>query len=105
MKESVIQNIKDELIVATNPIIKPLHKNSNFRTLVMGFKKGMELKSHKTNWPSKLTVLEGSVTYRLKTEDILLQKYDEQEIEVNVNHSVSANSDSLCLLTQSKPSS
>ncbi|WP_394972759.1 cupin domain-containing protein [uncultured Croceitalea sp.] len=97
----IIKQIKEELKSAKNPIAKSLHHNATFRVLVLGFRKGMVMKSHTAKWPSKLTVLEGSVTYQEEKGNTVLNQYDEFEIPVGVVHSVEANKDSLCLLTQS----
>jgi len=96
-----LKEIKTELNEASNPIAKSLHHNDSFRVLVLGFKKGMVMKDHKAKWNSKLTVLEGSVTYNNAGSTTLLEQYDEYEIPVEEIHSVTAILDSICLLTQS----
>ncbi len=53
-----------------------LHQNSNFKVLVIGFKKGMVLKEHKAHRISKLTVLEGAVDYVEEERKIPLKQYD-----------------------------
>lgn len=95
-----IKDIKQELKTADNPVAKSLHHGSGFKVLIMGFNKGMTLKAHKAHIPSKLTVLEGAVTYIEKNRIVKLKQYDEVEIPVEVTHSVEATEDSLCLLTQ-----
>lgn len=97
----IIKKIKEELESAKNPIAKSLHHNAGFRVLVLGFKKGMVMKAHTAKWPSKLTVLEGSVDYIEESNNTVLQQYDEFDIPVGIEHSVEAKEDSLCLLTQS----
>ncbi len=97
----IIKQIKQELKLAKNPIAKSLHHNDGFRVLVLGFRKGMLMKSHTAKWPSKLTVLEGSVTYLEEKGNTILKQYDEFDIPINITHGVEANEDSLCLLTQS----
>ena len=49
---------------------------------------------------SKLTVLEGAVIYKEENREVKLGQYDEVEIPIEINHSVEAIEDSLCLLTQ-----
>ena len=95
-----IKDIKEKLKSATNPVIKSLHNGEGFKTLVLGFKKGMILKAHKAHIKSKLTVLEGSVIYKEENRIIELEKYDELEIPIEITHSVEALEDCLCILTQ-----
>lgn len=96
----VIKEIKEKLASATNPIAKPLHVGTGFKTLAIGFIKGMILKEHKANLPSKLTVLEGAVVYKQDDKSTTLHQYDTHDIPVEIMHSVEALENSLCLLTQ-----
>ncbi len=98
----VIKQIIKELVSAKNPIAKPLHQNDSFRVLMLGFNEGMILKDHKTNWPTKLTILEGEVEYIENGEVTSLGAYETHDIPVGILHAVIAKKDSLCLLTQSK---
>lgn len=95
-----IQEILLQLKTAASPIAKALHKNDHFKVLVIGFRKGMELKEHRAHHPTKLTVLEGAVIYKEGDIHTSLGQYDEMEIPVNRTHTVEALEDSLCLLTQ-----
>src|SRR5687768_13366475 len=95
-----IQEIKAELKHSHKPVAKSLHHGTGFKVLLIGFMKGMTLKEHKAHMQSKLTVLEGSVRYKEESRTVELMKYDEMEIPVEVIHSVEANEDSLCILTQ-----
>lgn len=97
-----IKDIKQELKNSDNPVIKSIHHGSGLKVLMMGFKKGMTLKEHKAHIPSKLTVLEGAVTYKENSRVVKLTQYDEVEIAVEVTHSVEATEDSLCMLIQSE---
>lgn len=95
-----IKKMRERLEKSEHPILLVLHSTKNFRVLLMGFKKEMILKEHKTPSYTKLTILEGEVTYSEGDKDIVLQQYEEHIIPVNIIHSVKANSDSICLLTQ-----
>ena len=97
---TTIKEINEQLRTAKHPVAKALHKGDNFKVLAIGFKKGMKLKDHQANLPSKLTVISGKVVYRLKEKEIELKMFDETEIPVNIIHSVEALEDSLCLLIQ-----
>ena len=99
---SIIKNIKQELLSKDGPILKQLHRNDGFKAIVIGFNNDSILKEHKANWPSKLTVLEGSVEFVMGDKTTVLDQYDTHDIEVDVLHFVRAQKDSLCLLTQSK---
>ena len=95
-----IINTLAELQNSAHPVARALHKGEHFKVLIIAFKKGMILKEHKAHLPSKLTVLEGRVTYREGDKIIALEKFEETPIPVEVIHSVEAVEDSLCLLTQ-----
>lgn len=96
----IIQEVLNDLKTATHPVAKALHIGTHFKVLVMGFNKGMVLKDHKAHQTTKLTVLEGQVIYREPNKEVVLAKFHEHEIPVEVVHSVEATTDSLCLLTQ-----
>ncbi|WP_297799412.1 hypothetical protein [uncultured Polaribacter sp.] len=95
-----IKDIKLKLKTSNNPVAKSLHQGLGFKTLVIGFKKGMILKEHKAHLKSKLTVLEGAVIYKEEHRIIELEQYDEVEIPIEITHSVEAREDSLCIVTQ-----
>ena len=95
-----IKQIFTQLQTSDHPVAKPLHKGSNFKVLVIGFKSGMKLKDHQAHVFSKLTVISGKVIYKQHETETELQKFDEVEIPVNTIHSVEAKEDSICLLTQ-----
>lgn len=95
-----LKEILLELETANHPVVKALHKGEQFKTIAIGFKKGMILKEHKTNLPAKLFVIQGKVIYKQGEVFTLLNAYDEIEIPTNILHSVEATEDSLCLLTQ-----
>ena len=95
-----IKEVLKQLETSDHPVAKPIHKAVNFKVLVIGFKSGMKLKDHQANLPSKLTVISGKVIYRQRETSSELQKFDEINIPVNITHSVEAQEDSICLLTQ-----
>lgn len=97
-----ITEVKERLEVSNNPVAKVLHQGVNFKVLIIGFKKGMTLKEHKTHNQAKLTVLEGLVRYKEGNRALALHQYDELEIPIDTMHSVEALFDSICILTQGK---
>ena len=95
-----IQDIMTRLETATNPVAQAIHKGDHFKVLAIGFKKGMIMKDHKAALPAKLTVLSGSVCYKMNGVETILSAFDEQIIPLEKVHSVEAMENSLCLLTQ-----
>ena len=95
-----IQQVLTDLKGSKHPIARALHAGHGFRVLVIGFKKGMILKEHTAKMPSKLIVINGAVIYNEGGVSYKLDTYAEQNIPVNVIHSVEAIEDSICLLTQ-----
>lgn len=95
-----IKEIKEDLKSSDHPVAKSLHHGTGFKVLMMGFNKGMILNEHKAHIQSKLTVLEGAVTYKEEDRVVKLLQYDEVEIPIEIRHSVEAIEDSLCILTQ-----
>ncbi len=95
-----INEVKAKLETTSHPIAKSLHQGPSFKVLILGFKKGMILKEHKTHKKSKLTVLEGFVVYKEESRIVELAQYEEIEIPIEITHSVEALEASLCLLTQ-----
>ncbi|MDZ4680813.1 MAG: hypothetical protein SGI94_10265 [Saprospiraceae bacterium] len=95
-----IKEVFSALENATHPVARALHKGSDFKVMVIGFKKGMILKEHLTKTTTKLTILSGNVIYREGEKQVRLAQYEEVNIPVDQLHSVEALTDSLCLLTQ-----
>ena len=96
----ILKEIKESLKTSSHPVARALHKGEHFKVIALGMNKGMVLKEHKAQLPTKLFVLEGSVMYHEGDKKESLLPYDEIQIPVNVTHSVEAISDCLCLLTQ-----
>lgn len=96
----IIKDVKEELKASNHPVAKSLHLGTNFKVLIVGFRKGMILKEHKAHMKSKLTVLEGAVMYHEKDSFLKLMQYDEVEIPIEKTHSIEAIEDSLCILTK-----
>jgi quercetin dioxygenase-like cupin family protein len=96
----IINDVLQQLETSTHPVAKALHKGEHFKVLVMGFKKGMVLKEHKTSLPAKLTIFSGKVIYIEIGVSKNLNQYDETDIPVGIVHSVECTEDAICLLTQ-----
>jgi quercetin dioxygenase-like cupin family protein len=95
-----IKEILSQLDTASSPVAKVLHKGDQFRVIVIGFKKGMILKEHKSSLPARLVVTSGSVRYKEAERSVSLGLFEDMEIPVNEPHSVEALEDSVCFLFQ-----
>ena len=97
----IIKYVLSLLENASGPVAKRLQYGGHgSRVIVLGLKKGMVLKEHKTNTPTKLVVIDGSVIYRKTEAWVVMNKFDEMDIPVNGPHSVEALEDSICFLIQ-----
>lgn len=97
----IIKEILAQLEQTQNgPVVKVLEKGEQFKVIVLAFKKGMELKAHHTPIPARLLVMEGEVDYREMERSVILTRFEDLSIPVNIQHSVKALEDSVCLLIQ-----
>lgn len=95
-----IKEIKKDLETAKRPVPKVLKSGDSFKVIIIGFKDKMVLDDHKTDIPARLVVLEGQVVYKEGDKTVIMSQYDEVNIPVNVIHSVTALSDSLCMVVK-----
>lgn len=95
-----LKELLSKLETSANPVAGALHKGDHFKTLAIGFKKGMILKEHQAHLPSTLFVLQGKIIYNQNSVSTTLDMYDEMVIPIEQMHSVEALEDSLCILTQ-----
>ena len=96
----VIQDVIAGLANAAGPVIKVLSKSDATKIIVLGFKKGMMLKEHKTGLSTRLIVIQGQINYHSENGTVTMNKFDDLDIPVNAPHSVEALADSICLLIQ-----
>lgn len=94
----IFKELLQKLETAENPVAEIIQKTDSSKVLVIGFKKGMILKEHKTDIPAQLLVIKGSVIYKEKNHKEALSLYDKKNIQPDILHSVEAIEDSLCLL-------
>jgi len=94
----IIEQVLTALETAAGPVVKVLQQNTQFKVIVLGFKKGMVLKEHDTDVNTNLVVIEGKVEYRGADRHVVLHKFDEINIALKVLHSVVALEDSICFL-------
>nr|MBC7612291.1 hypothetical protein [Pseudopedobacter sp.] len=96
--KSVLEQLADQ--DSNHPSIKILKKGKGYKLIVLGFKKGMILKEHSTPISAKIVVIEGKVNYKEVNSVVVLDKFEELDIPINVIHAVEALEDSICLLIQ-----
>jgi quercetin dioxygenase-like cupin family protein len=96
----VIQDVMAALSEAAGPVVKVLVKGDHSKVIVLGFKKGMTLREHQTAVTTRLVVIEGQVNYFSADGNVMMNKFDDLEIPVNVPHSVQALDESICFLIQ-----
>jgi hypothetical protein len=96
----IIQDVLAALKDAPGPIVKILVKGNGGKVIVLGFRKGMVLKEHKTGLSTRLMVIDGQINYFSSNGMLTLSKFDELDIPVNEPHSVEALADSICFLIQ-----
>ena len=94
----IIKEVLSQLETANHPVLKIIRSNEHFRTIVIGMKKGMILKEHKTIVPTRLVVNEGSVIYKENEKSTVVHTHEDIEIPMNILHSLEASEDSLCFL-------
>jgi len=96
----IIHEVLTQLKTAAGPVVKILQRSDNIKVIVLGLKKGMILKEHKTGITTKLVIVEGSVIYKEGNASVTINKFEDIDIPVNVLHSVEAVEDSICFLIQ-----
>ncbi len=79
---------KDLIFDLTKPSVLSLVKREYSQVFAVGLLKDQVLAKHKTTLPAVLLVLEGSVTFKMKDEVLLLNKFDVFHIPVDVEHEV-----------------
>lgn len=70
------------------PAILNLLKEEHTKAFVVGLLKDQVLAKHKTTIPALLIVLEGTITFKMKSQVMLLNKHDVFSIPVEVEHEV-----------------
>ena len=96
----IIKNILAQLDEATRPISKIIKTSDSFKSIAIGLKKGIIWRDHKAAMPTKLTVVQGRVTYRQGEHESELERFDDLDIPVDIIHSLEATEDTICILIQ-----
>lgn len=96
----IIEQVREQMALATGPVVKILKQSDSYKMMVIGLKKDAVLKEHKTAIPARLIVTEGNVLYKENERSVDLKRDADFEIPINVLHSLLALEDSICLLIQ-----
>ncbi|WP_222931416.1 hypothetical protein, partial [Xanthovirga aplysinae] len=85
------------------PAILPIRKSEKINLIAIGLLKDQILKKHKAAIPTLLTVLKGSIEFRIENDKIRLLQFDTYQIPVNIEHEVEGKEErNVFTLTQEK---
>ncbi|WP_295715186.1 hypothetical protein [Mucilaginibacter sp.] len=96
----IIKKVREQIELTQGPVAKLIKHTDHYKVIVIGLKKGMVWKEHKTGVPATLIVSEGHILYSELERTVDLKKDDDFEIPVNVLHGLLAKEDSICFLIQ-----
>ncbi len=70
------------------PSILSLQKTGTVNIFAVGLVKDQILAKHKTQWPTLLIVLQGSVLFRINSEKMIFSTFDTYQIPMDTEHDV-----------------
>ena len=73
---------------ADKPAILSVLKTESVNLFAVGLLKNQMLKKHNTVIPSLLTVLKGSLEFRIGNDKIIFRQFDTYAIPLNIEHEV-----------------
>lgn len=94
--------LKDLSYGDKNPVITKLIENDATKEIRIVFKKGQEMKEHKTKFPITVEVFEGEIDFGAKNIIYVLKKGDIISLDPNISHNLIAVKDSIVRLSLSK---
>lgn len=94
--------LKDITYNDNKPNIAVLLETEFSKEIRLIFKKGQELKEHKTGFPIVVEIFEGEVEFGIPNEKMTLSKGGLIHLEAHIPHDVVATKDSIIRLTLSK---
>ncbi len=82
-------NISKEIkLNSEKPSILSLRKTGTVNIFAVGLLKDQILAKHKTQWPTLLIVLQGSVLFRINSEKMIFSALDTYQIPIDKEHDV-----------------
>ncbi|WP_299223345.1 cupin domain-containing protein [uncultured Aquimarina sp.] len=84
------------------PVITKLIENDATKEIRIVFKKGQEMKKHKTIFPITVEIFEGEIGFFINNITYVLKKGDIISLEPNISHSLIASENSIVRLSLSK---
>ncbi|WP_024769015.1 cupin domain-containing protein [Aquimarina macrocephali] len=94
--------LKDLTYGDAKPVITKLIENDATKEIRIVFKKGQEMKSHKTPFPITVSIFEGEINFGVHDADHILKKGDLISLEPSIIHNLIALEDSIVRLSLSK---
>ncbi|MCE2997865.1 MAG: hypothetical protein ACK5RG_18650 [Cyclobacteriaceae bacterium] len=82
-------NIAKEITFSTvKPFVLPIRKSETVHIFAMGLMKEQIFAKHKTQIPALLVVLQGSIVFRINSEEIILSALDTYQIPIDTEHDI-----------------
>lgn len=98
-----IASIKNDLNFNNEKVsISVLMETEITKEIRILFKKGQEMKEHKTKFPITVEIYEGEINFGVNGEELNLEAGDLIYLDANVPHNLHAKRDSVVRLTLSK---
>lgn len=85
------------------PFVLPIHKTETVLIFAVGLLKKQLFTKHKTQIPALLVVLQGSILFRINTEEIRLSALDTYQIPIDTEHDVTGlDEENIFMITKEK---
>lgn len=94
--------LKDLTYGDKTPVITKLIENDATKEIRIVFKKGQEMKEHKTKFPITVEIFEGKIGFGINNVAHILKKGDIVSLAPNVSHNLIASENSIVRLSLSK---
>ena len=97
-----MMNIAKEIkFTADKPFVLSVRKTEKLNIMAVGLLKGQVLTKHKTQLPTTLIVLRGTILFRVNVEEIRLAAFDVYQIPIDIDHEViGVDEENIFLLTR-----
>lgn len=97
--------LKDLKYNEDKPAVEVLFDTDSSKEIRIAMKKGQVMKEHKTPYPIVVEIFDGSVSFGVNGDNMLVRKGDLLSLEGNIPHDLRAEEDSVVRLTLSKADS